>query len=122
MNKLFEVPSNKLDSQLKLNAANLLERARENFGGLSLDVSVKITKVVSAKANGIGYVIVSSEKIIDNVPIKSTAILIDVDNSWKCMSGKRDPNGDLVHSLNRVSEEVTSMVKSGKIKLRDGPF
>jgi hypothetical protein len=122
MNNLFEIPSKNINSALKLNAAKFIASARDGFGGLSLNIPVKITKVVSAKADGIKYIIVDSEKTIKNAPIKSTIVLIDKNNSWKCMSGKRDPNGDLVHSLNRVSEEVTNMLKSGKIKPQKGDF
>jgi hypothetical protein len=122
MNDLFEIPSKSINSALKLNAAKFIASARDGFGGLSLNIPVKITKVVSAKADGIKYIIVDSEKTIKNAPIESAIVLIDINKSWKCMSGKRDPNGDLVHSLNRVSEEVTNMLKSGKIKSRKGDF
>ncbi len=116
LNELFEKPSDNLNKVLRSNAESYLEKARKNSAGLSLGVTVNITKVVSAKAGGIKYIIVHSEKMIDNAPIKSTNIMIEVNKSWKCMSGKRDPNGDLVHSLNRVSEEVSNMFESGQIK------
>ena len=122
MNNLFEIPSNKINSAVKLNAAKFLASAQEGFGGLSLNISVKITRVVSVKANGVNYIIVDSKKIIKDAPIKSTIVLVDINKSWKCMAAKRDPNGDLVYSLSRVSEEVMSMLKSGKIKLRNGDF
>ncbi|MCX8495378.1 MAG: hypothetical protein ORN51_04260 [Akkermansiaceae bacterium] len=116
LNKLFEKPSDNLNKLLKSNAEILAENAREKVAGLSLEITVRITRVVSAKAEGITYIIVNSEKMIDNAPIKSTNVLIETNNSWKCMSGKRDPNGDLVHSLVRVSEEVSEMSRYGKIK------
>ena len=116
LNKLFEKPSDNLNKLLKSNAEILAENAREKVAGLSLEITVRITRVVSAQAEGIKYIIVNSEKMIDNAPIKSTNVLIETNNSWKCMSGKRDPNGDLVHSLVRVSEEVSEMSRYGKIK------
>lgn len=116
LNELFEKPSDNLNKLLKSNAESLAENAREKVAGLSLGSAVRITRVVSAKVEGITYIIVNSEKMIDNAPIKSTNVLIETNNLWKCMSGKRDPNGDLVHSLVRVSEEVSEMSRYGKIK------
>jgi hypothetical protein len=116
LNALFEKPDDNIIKVLRSNAQTLLTKAKNNEGGWSLGMSVRITKVVTAEAGGMKYIIIQMEKTSDNTPVTMTGIMVEIDKSWKCMSGERDPNGDLVHSLNRVAEEVSKMSMSGKIK------